>query len=679
MAGWTSTISTGCSSTSSSPSAPRLSRELRKAGERDAAAEVAALKKPSVAAWAVNQLVRTQRKGGGGAARGRGRAARGAGRRARGPRRRALAPCGGRRASGRRCRSSPTPRGDCSSSEGEELSDDDASSASPTRCTPPRSTTRRASRSARGGSSASCATSGSACRHPVARRAPAPARPGGEQDRVPPSARRPRSRPARPRTEQAAEQERALREQAKAREEARREARATEREARRHAERAERGAEVALERRDRAAVALTRGRGRSSRRRRTRWPRRGAAAGRRGGGPRGEPVAQRSSAITITHDHEQSPERRAAESPPAAGATRTRGRRGRGCSGPRAGCRPSHRRRRRDSQPQVRVQAMDYRTLGRTGVKVSPLCLGAMMFGAWGNTDHDECIRIIHRALDAGINFIDTADVYSRGESEEIVGKALAGGGATTWCSPPRCTGRWATTRTSSATPAAGSSREVENSLRRLGTDWIDLYQIHRPESDTDIDETLGALTDLVRAGKVRYIGSSTFPPSQIVEAQWVAERRGRERFVCEQPPYSILVRGVENDVLPDLPAARDGRDPVEPACRRVAERPVPQGRRACPSRTARNGSRLATTCRCRGTSASSRPPTALAKLAEEAGMTLIEMALAFVLTPSGGDRADHRAAHDGAARVAAARRRGDAQRRACSTGSTSSCRPAST
>src|SRR3954454_4224179 len=166
---------------------------------------------------------------------------------------------------------------------------------------------------------------------------------------------------------------------------------------------------------------------------------------------------------------------------------------------------------------------MDLRTLGRTGVKVSPLCLGAMMFGEWGNADHDESIRIIHRALDAGINFVDTADTYSRGESEEIVGKALTGGRrdkvvlATKFHQPmgdePNMRGnsrRWVMTA-------------VENSLRRLGTDCIDLYQIHRPDPDTHIDDTLSALTDLVHQGKIRYAGSSTFPASQIVEAQWVA------------------------------------------------------------------------------------------------------------------------------------------------------------
>src|SRR3984957_3160108 len=193
---------------------------------------------------------------------------------------------------------------------------------------------------------------------------------------------------------------------------------------------------------------------------------------------------------------------------------------------------------------------MQYRTLGKTGIKVTPYCLGAMMFGAMGNPDHDESIRIIHKALDAGINFIDTADAYSRGESEVIVGKALKGRRdhivlATKAHLPmgedPNEQGnsrRWLT-------------REVEASLRRLQTDHIDLYQIHRPSPDTHIEETLSALTDLMRAGKVRAIGSSTFPPSQIVEAQWVAERRGLARFRTEQPPYSILGRSAEREVFP--------------------------------------------------------------------------------------------------------------------------------
>ena len=192
---------------------------------------------------------------------------------------------------------------------------------------------------------------------------------------------------------------------------------------------------------------------------------------------------------------------------------------------------------------------MEYRTFGRTGVRVSPLCLGAMMFGAWGNRDHDESIDVIHAALDAGINFIDTADVYSAGESEEIVAKAIQGRRddivlATKFFAPMG----------SDRNMAGGSRRwimrECERSLERLQTDHIDLYQVHRPDPNVDIDETLGALSDLVHQGKVRYLGSSTWPASAVVEAQWVAERRNRERFVCEQPPYSILVRGIEADVL---------------------------------------------------------------------------------------------------------------------------------
>src|ERR1700749_3303069 len=173
---------------------------------------------------------------------------------------------------------------------------------------------------------------------------------------------------------------------------------------------------------------------------------------------------------------------------------------------------------------------MRMRTLGGTGIKVSPYCLGAMMFGAWGNPDHEDSIRIIHAALDAGINFIDTADVYSRGESEEIVGKALRGrrdevvlatkvhgkmhDSDPNWFGNSR---RWIVA-------------EVENSLRRLQTDYIDLYQIHRPELDTDIDDTLSALSDLVTQGKVRYIGSSTFPPSAAVAGAGGAEEGARRR-----------------------------------------------------------------------------------------------------------------------------------------------------
>ena len=170
---------------------------------------------------------------------------------------------------------------------------------------------------------------------------------------------------------------------------------------------------------------------------------------------------------------------------------------------------------------------MDYRTLGTTGVQVSRLCLGAMMFGAWGNQDHDDSIRIIHRAVDAGINFIDTADMYSFGESEVIVGKALKSLDREHVVLATKVHGAM-----SGDPNAQGNSRrwviaECEHSLRRLDTDYIDLYQIHRPSPETDIDDTLAALSDLVHAGKIRYAGCSTFPAHQVVESQWVAERRG--------------------------------------------------------------------------------------------------------------------------------------------------------
>src|SRR3954463_12080369 len=160
---------------------------------------------------------------------------------------------------------------------------------------------------------------------------------------------------------------------------------------------------------------------------------------------------------------------------------------------------------------------MELRPLGRTGVQVSPLCLGTMMFGAWGNEDHADSIRVIHRALDAGINFVDTADVYSRGESEEIVGEALKGGRRDDVVLATKVHGTMGDDPNQRGNSRRWIVREVESSLRRLGTDWIDLYQIHRAEPDTDIEETLGALSDLVHQGKVRYIGSSTFPASRVV------------------------------------------------------------------------------------------------------------------------------------------------------------------
>jgi aryl-alcohol dehydrogenase-like predicted oxidoreductase len=194
---------------------------------------------------------------------------------------------------------------------------------------------------------------------------------------------------------------------------------------------------------------------------------------------------------------------------------------------------------------------MEHRQLANTGVSVSKFCLGAMMFGAWGNPDHDDSIRIIHAALDAGINFIDTADVYGHGESEEIVGKALAGGRRNDIILATKFHNAMGEDPNQQGNSRRWIIRAVEDSLRRLATDWIDLYQVHRIDPRTDVEETLSALSDFVHQGKVRYIGSSTFPASQIVEAQWVARDRHLQRFVTEQPPYSMLVRAVEADVLP--------------------------------------------------------------------------------------------------------------------------------
>jgi aryl-alcohol dehydrogenase-like predicted oxidoreductase len=274
---------------------------------------------------------------------------------------------------------------------------------------------------------------------------------------------------------------------------------------------------------------------------------------------------------------------------------------------------------------------MDTRTLGRTGVEVSPLCLGAMMFGDWGNQDRDESVRIIHRALDAGINFIDTADVYSRGESEVIVGKALAGGRRDNVVLATKVHGSMGDDPNQFGNSRRWIIREVEASLERLNTDWIDLYQIHRPEPETDIDETLGALSDLVHQGKVRYIGSSTFPPSRVVEAQWVARERGHERFVTEQPPYSLLVRGIEADLLPTCRRHGMGVIPWSPLAggwlsgrwRKGQEPPTSTRADRIPSRYD-----LSIPANQRKLDVVEQ----LAVLAEEAGLTLVHLAIAFVI-----------------------------------------------
>src|SRR5436309_4771805 len=274
---------------------------------------------------------------------------------------------------------------------------------------------------------------------------------------------------------------------------------------------------------------------------------------------------------------------------------------------------------------------MVHRTLARTGVHVSPLCLGAMMFGAWGETDHDACIRIIHRALDAGINFIDTADVYSRGESETIVGKALAGGRRDDVVLATKFHGAMGDDVNRAGNSRRWIFREVEASLKRLGTDWIDLYQVHRWDHWTDHEETLGALSDLVAQGKVRYIGSSTYPAAQIVKAQWVARERSLQRFVCEQPPYSILARGIEADVLPTC---------QELALGVIAWSPLGGGwlsgrwRKGAEDLTSRRAAMIPRRydLSIPANQAKLEAADALGRLADEAGMSLIDMALAFVI-----------------------------------------------
>ncbi len=274
---------------------------------------------------------------------------------------------------------------------------------------------------------------------------------------------------------------------------------------------------------------------------------------------------------------------------------------------------------------------MQYRTLGLTGITVSQMCLGAMMFGAFGNPDHNESIQIIHKALDAGINFIDTA-AYSAGESEEIVGKALAGGRRANVVlavkfGPPA---------DQDPNHRGGSRRWimeiVERSLRRLQTDWIDLYQVGVPDPNTDIDETLGALSDLVHAGKIRSFGASKVPASQIVEAQWTADRRGHGRFRTEQPPYSLLTRAIEYDVLPTC--LRHGMGVLTYS-------PLAEGWLSGKYRKGLEVSGPGSAARARhswdfdatnpANAAKLHAADAFGALADEAGMTLVQMAVAFV------------------------------------------------
>jgi aryl-alcohol dehydrogenase-like predicted oxidoreductase len=274
---------------------------------------------------------------------------------------------------------------------------------------------------------------------------------------------------------------------------------------------------------------------------------------------------------------------------------------------------------------------MEYRTLGRTGVTVSRLGLGTMVLGAWGNTDHDACVRIVHRALDAGVNLVDTADVYAFGGSEEIVGRALVG----------RRDDVVLATKFHNAMGTdpnrRGNSRRwiriaVEDSLRRLGTDRIDLYQVHRPDPATDLAETVDALTDLVRAGKILTWGTSTFPAEDIVEACWVAERHHLLAPHTEQPPYSILARGVERDVLPTC--ARHGLGVLvwSPLAggwlsgKYRRDQPAPIGSRADTNPDHFDG----------GNEAKYDATERLATIAGEAGLTMTQLALAWAVEHPG-------------------------------------------
>jgi aryl-alcohol dehydrogenase-like predicted oxidoreductase len=279
---------------------------------------------------------------------------------------------------------------------------------------------------------------------------------------------------------------------------------------------------------------------------------------------------------------------------------------------------------------------MEYRPLGRTGVSVSQMCLGAMMFGAFGNPDHDDAVKIIHKALDAGINFIDTADGYSAGESEEILGKALAGGRresvvlAVKFGVPsggdrdPNHRGasrRWIT-------------EAVEGSLRRLQTDWIDLYQVGVPDPGTDIDETLGALSDLVHTGKIRSFGASKVPASQIVEAQWTADRRGHGRFRTEQPPYSLLTRAIEYDLLPACLRHGMGVMAYSPLAGGWLSGKYRKGQQVSGPGSAARRQRFAAAFDAVNPANAAKldAADALGALAGEAGLTLIQMAVAFVI-----------------------------------------------
>ncbi|WP_207837276.1 aldo/keto reductase [Williamsia soli] len=276
---------------------------------------------------------------------------------------------------------------------------------------------------------------------------------------------------------------------------------------------------------------------------------------------------------------------------------------------------------------------MKFRTLGRTGVQVSTLALGAMNFGAIGRTTQDDATAIVDAALDAGINVIDTADMYSQGESEVMVGKAIAGRRddvvlATKVFNPM-----------GDERNHRGSSRrwivaELENSLRRLDVDHVDLYQIHRWDPNTSDEETLSALTDLQRAGKIRYFGSSTYPAYRIVEGQWAAREHRLSRYVTEQPPYSILQRGIESHVLPVTEQYGLGVLVWSPLASGWLSGAIREGREMTTSRSGFMPQRFDTAI------ASNRAKMdaveKLVAVAEGAGLTLIQLALGFVTAHPG-------------------------------------------
>ena len=282
---------------------------------------------------------------------------------------------------------------------------------------------------------------------------------------------------------------------------------------------------------------------------------------------------------------------------------------------------------------------MQYRSLGDTGVQVSTICLGTMMFGGINNADHDNCVDIIHTGLDAGINFVDTADVYSQGESEEIVGKALKGRRDDVVLAT-KFQGNMGDERNHRGASRRWIVAEVENSLRRLGTDHIDLYQLHRPNPQTNIEETLSALDDLVRAGKVLYVGHSAFQASQIVEAQWAARDRHLVRPVSEQLSYSLLVRTPEVDVLPTARRHHMSVICYSPLAagwlsgkwRKGAETPQPSAGRGGMGGIFKARYDLDDPSNAGKLDAAD----ALATLAEDNGMTLVEMAIAFVVNHPG-------------------------------------------